>query len=86
MLVLALVLALALSLVLSLALVLTLALVLALVVTLVLAFLLALVNYLKLDAASEAHKITSNQYEKIQTQFSGPQRIATWHRFWLKSA
>ena len=31
------------------------------------AFLLAIVNYLKLDAASEAHKISSNQYDKLQT-------------------
>ena len=31
------------------------------------AFLLALVNYLKLEAASEAHKISSHQYDKIQT-------------------
>jgi hypothetical protein len=30
------------------------------------AFLLAMVNYLKLDAASEAHKITANQYDKLQ--------------------
>lgn len=30
------------------------------------AFLLALVNYLKLDAASEAHKISSHQYDKLQ--------------------
>lgn len=33
----------------------------------VIAFLLALVNYFKLDAASEAHKITSHQYDKLQT-------------------
>jgi len=31
------------------------------------AFLLALVNYFKLDAASEAHKISSHQYDKLQT-------------------
>ena len=31
------------------------------------AFLLALVNYLKLDAASEAHNISSYQYDKLQT-------------------
>lgn len=31
------------------------------------AFLLGLVNYLKLDAASEAHKISSHQYDKLQT-------------------
>jgi hypothetical protein len=30
-------------------------------------FLLALVNYFKLDAASEAHKISSHQYDKLQT-------------------
>jgi hypothetical protein len=32
-----------------------------------LAFLLALVNYLKLDASSEAHKTSSHQYDKLQT-------------------
>ena len=31
------------------------------------AFLLAIVNYLKLDAASEAHKISAHQYDKLQT-------------------
>lgn len=31
------------------------------------AFLLSLVNYLKLDAASEAHKISSHQYDKLQS-------------------
>ena len=31
------------------------------------AFLLGLVNYLKLDAAAEAHKISSHQYDKLQT-------------------
>lgn len=31
------------------------------------AFLLALVNYLKLDAAAEAHKTSSHQYDKLQT-------------------
>ena len=31
------------------------------------AFLLALVNYLKLDATSEAHKISSHQYDKLQS-------------------
>jgi len=31
------------------------------------AFLLAVVNYLKLDAASEAHKISAHQYDKLQT-------------------
>ena len=30
-------------------------------------FLLAVVNYSKLDAASEAHKITSHQYDKLQS-------------------
>jgi hypothetical protein len=33
----------------------------------IIAFLLALVNYLKLDAASEAHKISSHQYDKLQS-------------------
>jgi hypothetical protein len=32
------------------------------------AFLLAVVNFLKLDAASEAHKISSHQYDKLQTK------------------
>lgn len=31
------------------------------------AFLLGLVNYLKLDAAAEAHKISSHQYDKLQS-------------------
>ena len=31
------------------------------------AFLLAVVNYLKLEAASEAHKISSHQYDKLQS-------------------
>ncbi len=31
------------------------------------AILLAIVNYLKLDAASEAHKISSHQYDKLQS-------------------
>jgi hypothetical protein len=31
------------------------------------AFILAVVNYLKLDAASEAHKISAHQYDKLQT-------------------
>jgi len=31
------------------------------------AFMLALVNYLKLDAAAEAHKTASHQYDKLQT-------------------
>jgi hypothetical protein len=33
----------------------------------IIAFVLAVVNYLKLDAISEAHKITSHQYDKLQT-------------------
>jgi len=33
----------------------------------VIAFLLALVNYFKLDAASEAHKSAAHQYDKLQT-------------------
>ena len=33
----------------------------------VIACLLAIVNYLKLDAASEAHKISSHQYDKLQS-------------------
>ena len=32
----------------------------------IIAFLLAIVNYLKLDAASEAHKISAHQYDKLQ--------------------
>lgn len=32
------------------------------------ALLLAVINYLKLDAASEAHKISSHQYDKLQSQ------------------
>ena len=32
------------------------------------ALLLAIINYLKLDAASEAHKISSHQYDKLQSQ------------------
>ena len=31
-------------------------------------FLLAIVNFLKLDAASEAHKISAHQYDKLQTR------------------
>lgn len=31
------------------------------------AFLLSMVNYLKLDAAAEAHKISSHQYDKLQS-------------------
>ena len=31
------------------------------------AFLLAIINYLKLDAASEAHKISAHQYAKLQS-------------------
>lgn len=34
----------------------------------IIAFLLALVNYFKLDAASEAHKISAHQYDKLQTK------------------
>lgn len=34
----------------------------------IIAFLLAMVNYLKLDAASEAHKISSHQYDKLQSR------------------
>ena len=33
----------------------------------IVSFLLALVNYFKLDAVAEAHKISSHQYDKIQT-------------------
>ncbi len=33
----------------------------------VISFLLALVNFYKLDARSEAHKISSHQYDKLQT-------------------
>lgn len=33
----------------------------------IIAFLLAVVNYLKLDAASEAHKTSAHQYDKLQT-------------------
>jgi hypothetical protein len=33
----------------------------------VISFLLTVVNYLKLDATSEAHKISSHQYDKLQT-------------------
>ena len=33
----------------------------------VIAFLLSLVNYFKLDATSEAHKISAHQYDKLQT-------------------
>ena len=33
----------------------------------VIAFLLAIINFLKLDAASEAHKISSHQYDKLQS-------------------
>jgi len=34
----------------------------------IIAFLLAIVNYLKLDATSEAHKISAHQYDKLQTK------------------
>ena len=33
----------------------------------IIAFLLSIVNYLKLDAASEAYKISSHQYDKLQS-------------------
>jgi hypothetical protein len=33
----------------------------------IISLLLAIVNYLKLDAASEAHKISSHQYDKLQS-------------------
>lgn len=33
----------------------------------IIAFMLTIVNYLKLDATSEAHKISSHQYDKLQT-------------------
>jgi hypothetical protein len=33
----------------------------------IISFMLAIVNYLKLDAASEAHKISSHQYDKLQS-------------------
>jgi hypothetical protein len=33
----------------------------------IIAFLLALVNYFKLDAAAEAHKISAHQYDKLQS-------------------
>ena len=33
----------------------------------IVAFLLAITNYMKLDAASEAHKITAHQYDKLQS-------------------
>lgn len=33
----------------------------------VISFLLAVVNYLKLDATAEAHKISAHQYDKLQT-------------------
>lgn len=34
----------------------------------IIAFLLAIVNYLKLDATSEAHKTSAHQYDKLQTK------------------
>ena len=39
------------------------------------AFLLSIINYLKLDASSEAHKISSHQYDKLQSflEFSSGQ-------------
>lgn len=33
----------------------------------VVAFMLAIINYMKLDAKAEAHKITSHQYDKLQS-------------------
>lgn len=43
----------------------------------VVAVLLAIINYLKLDAASEAHRISSHQYDKLQTfvEFSSGQTL-----------
>lgn len=45
------------------------------------AFLLSIINYLKLDAASEAHKISSHQYDKLQTsvEFSSGQVLLFSH-------
>jgi hypothetical protein len=45
------------------------------------AFLLAIINYLKLDAATEAHKISSHQYDKLQTatEFSSGQVLLFTH-------
>jgi hypothetical protein len=45
------------------------------------AVLLAIVNYLKLDAASEAHKISSHQYDKLQSfiEFSSGQVLLFSH-------
>ena len=37
------------------------------VVNAFIAFILAVINYLKLDAAAEAHKITAHQYDKLQS-------------------
>ena len=37
------------------------------IINAIIAFLLSVVNYLKLDAASEAHKISSHQYDKLQS-------------------
>lgn len=47
----------------------------------VVAVLLAIVNYLKLDAASEAHKISSHQYDKLQSyvEFSSGQVLLFSH-------
>ena len=33
----------------------------------IIAFLLAMINYFKLDAASQAHKISAHQYDKLQS-------------------
>ena len=62
------------------------------------AFLLSIINYLKLDAASEAHKISAHQYDKLQSfmefssgqvlLFSNPllndERIDNWWIDWKK--
>jgi hypothetical protein len=47
------------------------------------AFLLSIINYLKLDAASEAHKISSHQYDKLQSfvEFSSGQVLLFSHPF-----
>ena len=38
------------------------------------AFLLGVINFMKLDAKSEAHKISSHQYDKLQHNRAGPTR------------
>jgi len=48
------------------------------------AFLLSVINYLKLDAASEAHKISAHQYDKLQSHimfFSGKVLLFSEARF-----